>query len=427
MMMSNVKLYQHQIDILNVTSERCKVGYFLDMGLGKTFVGSEKLERLGGKTNLVICQKSKVDDWVSHFREHYAFAVYDLTDKCEYELFVNAISPHINVGVVNYDLIYRRKELLDITYDTVMLDESSLVQNPTAKRSKAVMRLKQNGIILLSGTVCGGKYENLWSQLKLLGLDMSKTEYWDTFVETRSLDMGGFRIPIVTGYKNVGKLKRMMRRLGCHFLKTDEVFDLPEQTFTDVRIAISKEYKTFRKDGIVEVGDRELIGDTVLTQMLYERQLCGAYSADKLTALRDILDSTDDRVIVFYNFDEELKRIIEVCKGAHKSISQVNGKVKDLKAYDADEHSVTLIQYQSGAMGLNLQKSNKIVYYTPPLSSELYEQSKKRIHRIGQERPCFYWRLVCMGSVEKKIYQTLEMRQDFTEELFKKGAISDGC
>ena len=71
-------------------------------------------------------------------------------------------------------------------------------------------------------------------------------------------------------------------------------------------------------------------------------------------------------------------------------------------------------------MGLNLQKANKIIYFTLPLSSELFEQSKKRIHRIGQDRPCFYYILMCRNSIEERILKTLEMRQDYTEALFEK-------
>ena len=68
-------------------------------------------------------------------------------------------------------------------------------------------------------------------------------------------------------------------------------------------------------------------------------------------------------------------------------------------------------------MGLNLQKANKIIYFTPPLSSELFEQSKKRIHRIGQNQPCFYYQL--KSGIDYRIYDTLEMRKDFTDKLFE--------
>ena len=96
----------------------------------------------------------------------------------------------------------------------------------------------------------------------------------------------------------------------------------------------------------------------------------------------------------------------------------MNGQQKQLLNYEQYDNSITFIQYQAGAMGLNLQKANKIIYFTLTDKSELYEQSKKRIHRIGQEQPCFYYILICRGSVEEAVLQTLEMRKDFTDELF---------
>ena len=70
-------------------------------------------------------------------------------------------------------------------------------------------------------------------------------------------------------------------------------------------------------------------------------------------------------------------------------------------------------------MGLNLQKANKVIYFTLPLMSELFEQSKKRIHRIGQTHACFYYILTVKGSVEEQIKETLEMRKDYTDKLFE--------
>ena len=148
----------------------------------------------------------------------------------------------------------------------------------------------------------------------------------------------------------------------------------------------------------------DIVGDTTLTKMLYERQLCGQYNSGKLEAFRDLIDSTDDRLIVFYNFNAELDAMQGVCDELEKPFSVVNGNIKDLTHYDDTDNSVTFIQYQAGAMGLNLQKANKIIYFTPPLSSELFEQSKKRTHRIGQNKPCYCYKLICKNSIEEKIY-----------------------
>jgi SNF2 family DNA or RNA helicase len=390
------------------------------MGLGKTYTGSEKMIELGANINLVICQKSKIEDWIEHFRANYKnYSKYDLTTKVDYTLFLDDLRRgERSVGVINYELAFRRPELAQLKDFTLMLDESSLIQNEQAKRTKFICKkLQPANVILLSGTPTSGKYENLYSQLKLLGWNISKTTYWNTYIDYHYEDFGGFPFKVVDGYKNVDRLKRKMREYGCHFLKTEDVLDLPEQIFTTVRVPVSKDYRKFRKDRVVEVEGTQLVGDNTLTKMLYERQLCSQYSKDKLEAFRDLVESTQDRLIVFYNFTAELDILLSVVRD--RPVSIVNGHTKDLVEYEDYENSITFIQYQAGAMGLNLQKANKIIYFSPPLSSELYEQSKKRIHRIGQRGTCYYYNLTVSNSIEESIYKTLEMRRDYTNALFE--------
>ena len=390
------------------------------MGLGKTFVGSEKMKELGAKVNLVVCQKSKVKDWIEHFIKYYPKSlIFDLTKKEWFEKFVYSEQCDTTplIGVINYDLIFRRSELSQLKDFTLMLDESSLIQNEMSKRSKFILKkLNPTNVILLSGTPTGGKYEKLWSQCRLLGWDISKDAFWKTYIEYHFDNRNGFPLKVIDGYKNVDRLKRKLREHGAVFMKSEEVFDLPAQIDNKIYVPTTKEYRKFRKDSIVTFDNREFVGDTTLTKMLYERMLCGFA---KFNAFADLLDSTDDRLIVFYNFNNELLKLQEICADAERPVSIINGSTKDLGAYEKSENSVTLIQYQAGSMGLNLQKANKIVYFTPPLSSELFEQSKKRIHRIGQEKTCFYYHIICRNSIEEKIYRTLAMRKDYTERLFE--------
>lgn len=421
--MSNIRFYPHQQKELDETKDLNKVAYYHDMGLGKTFTGAEKLINLGANINLVICQKSKVKDWLTHFDKFYdrSILTFDLTNKNDYAAFWKCQCENhmLFIGVINYELAFRRKELLQLKDFTLMLDESSMIQNETAKRSKFILKLNAKNIILLSGTPTSGKYEKLWSQLHLLGWKISKDLFWKQYVDVEYLDNEGFPIKVVRGYKNVERLKQKMRDYGCRFLKTEDVFDLPKQNFNNIYVDTTKEYKKFKKDRIVTIDDKELVGDTTLTKMLYERMLCGQYNNDKLEALKDLLESSEDRIIIFYNFNEELKSIEDICLELGRPTSIVNGHEKDLSCYEEYNNSVTLIQYQAGAMGLNLQKANKIIYFTPTLNSELFEQSKKRIHRIGQDNPCFYYKLICRNSIEEKIYRTLEMRKNYTEALFE--------
>lgn len=393
-------------------------------------MASEKADHLGATVNLIICQKSKVDDWVDHFRTYYSYVpefTYDLTDAKQLKSFLNhAIHADDSnceacYGIINYELYWRRKELTWLEDFTLICDESGLLTNDQAKRTKGLLKLKYKNLLLLSGSVCGGKYENLWSQLHLLGWNISKEMYYNHYIDYHWDDANGFPLRIIDGYKNVDRLKRKLRDKGCVFMKSEEVFDLPEQIDQTIKVPVIKEYGIFKKDRICTINDTELVGDTTLTKLLYERQLCGQYNAEKLEAFKDLVESTNDRLIVFYNFNAELEALKGVCEALGRSISLVNGQGRDLYSYDEDNASITFIQYQAGAMGLNLQKSNRLIYFTPPLSSELFEQSKKRIHRIGQTKTCFYYYLTCKGSVEEKIYKTLAMRRDYTEALFEEG------
>lgn len=419
-----MNFYPHQSNALEQSKDLTHVAYYHDMGLGKTFTGAEKLIRLDGRINLVVCQKSKIADWRNHFAEYYKYDVsaYDLSQKQQFiDFFENPCGFRRRVGIINYDLIFRRPELKKIWIDTLMLDESSLIQNEMAKRSKFILSLNPSNVILLSGTPTSGKYENLWSQLHLLGWNISKELYWQQYIDYEWRDLEGFPRRVVLGYKNVERLKQKLREHGAFFLKTEEVFNLPSQTDNFIYIPTTKEYRKFRKSKIVVVDELELVGDTMLTQILYERQLCGQYNKSKLVAFKDLVESTEDRLIVFYNFTAELEILKKIASEFDRPISIVNGQKKSLVSYEECENSVTFIQYQAGAMGLNLQKANKIIYFTLPLgkgSCGLWEQSKKRIHRIGQDRPCFYYYMICPNSIEEKNLASLKLGRDLTNDLF---------
>lgn len=439
-----IELYPHQQKALDMTADMNRAAYYLDMGLGKTYVGSEKMMQLGGKVNLVICQKSKINDWLEHFVKQYdaACCTFDMTKKQGYEAFVWEIAKcpkdyqiNLVIGIINYELAFRRPELLKLNIDTLMLDESSMIQNEKAKRSKFILKLKPKNVILLSGTPSSGKYENLWSQLHLLGWDISLKLYQQQYVNWTTIEAGGLPIKVVNKsdpYKNADRLKRKMREHGAVFMKTDEAFELPEQNFINVKVNAPAAYRKFMKNCIATVKplcsnvvgleggtEKELIGDTTLTKLLYARMICAQYSKEKLQAFEDLIYATNERIIVFYNFNEELDILYQTALKKTPNVSIVNGKRKDLQAYELYSDSITFVQYQAGAMGLNLQKANRIIYYSLPLSSELFEQSKKRIHRIGQKQPCFYYLMLCRNTVEERILETLDQRSDYTNKLFQ--------
>ena len=117
-----------------------------------------------------------------------------------------------------------------------------------------------------------------------------------------------------------------------------------------------------------------------------------------------------------------LEALIEIAVEIGKPVSILNGSAKDLTAYEQESNSITFIQYQAGAMGGNFQKARRTVYFTLPLgkgSCDLWEQSKKRTHRIGQNQTCFYYYPLVQNSIEVKNLKALKEGKELTDDLFK--------
>ena len=329
-----ITLFQHQQQALDLTEGHNRCAYYLDMGLGKTFVGSEKALTLNSRVNLLICQCSKVSDWIDHMVENYAmnhcWMIYDLTNKKEFDWFMAAVAETDNptriCGVINYELTFRRKILKTLSGFTLMLDESSLIQNENAKRSKFILGLNPDNVILLSGTPTGGKYEKLWSQCRLLGWNISKELFWKQYIETEWVEEDGFWRQKITGYKNVDRLKKKLAEHGAVFMTTDDAgIDLPKRNFVPVRTPPAKEYWKFWRERAISINtatlqEFELDSDFWGSNESYERELIG----DNVTLPTNTLNDNDWATI---------KQVSDSGKGSSywavgdmKSI-QINGKV----------------------------------------------------------------------------------------------------
>ena len=112
--MKKINLYPHQIEAVEYLKQfnNCLIGD--DMGLGKTFEGSEMLDYYNNKINLVVCQKSKVNDWINHFNKYYDFKIFDLTDKKQLTSFIdgNIIEQGSSNDIFKHPKSERLKEFL---------------------------------------------------------------------------------------------------------------------------------------------------------------------------------------------------------------------------------------------------------------------------------------------------------------------------
>lgn len=375
---------------------------------------------------LVVCQKSKIKDWCNHWASETDYDVnsaYALKPKI-----LNVIDQMCHTVIVtSYDMVWRRPVFKAFAKTAhLILDESSLIQNEGTKRTDFIMSLEPLTVTLLSGTPVGGKYENMWTQCQLLGWDITRTQYWNRYVDWHLEKFYSIPRPIrvVDGYKNVEELKQKLRDYGAVFMTTEEAIELPDKIEETTYIPTSDVYDEFKHDWIAVMDDEEIVGDTPLNKMLGLRKLCSYYSEGKAQALKDILEVNPERIVVFYNFRKELDVIRKIAGKRH--FCEINGDHHDQSTFDKYDDCVIAVQIKSGAMGLNLQKSNFTVYYSLPLSCSDWMQSVARTHRIGQRRKCIYVYLMMENSIEIEIMEKLKKGEDYTLRLFEE-VMNDKC
>ena len=427
------QLYEFQRQALDTITDRDNAALFWQMGAGKTVSSIELSERWDSQILICLVLKSTVSQWTEELAEQtdrQVFNGYKKSKKDGVKAFIDAAGR--KALVIGYDA-YKAKsaaELRQYINDnaeqvTMTCDESSLIGHMTSERTKAVMKTKVRHRLLLSGTpATGGKMEAMIPTMNMLGWSITKEKFLQQFChvyEWTDPTRPWMTIPIIQGYKNIDKLREGLQEHGGSFITMEEAgVQLPATTEQIISVQTPPEYKKFMKNGIVKIGDTEIIGENNLTKMLYARQICSVYNPAKAAALEELLQQAgDEPVVIFYNWTAELYVLQKIREKLGRPMSIVNGQKKDLKEYEnGTPGTVILCQYQAASMGLNLQKARICIFYSQCLSYSDYEQAKARIHRIGQNRNCNFYNLICEGSIEEDILETLEQRKDYTEQLF---------
>jgi len=79
---------------------------------------------------------------------------------------------------------------------------------------------------------------------------------------------------------------------------------------------------------------------------------------------------------------------------------------------------VTLVQYQAGSSGIELQYASEVVFYTPTYSYQDYEQSLGRAYRNGQTKKVTVYQFETQRTIESDVWEALANKKDFSTQLY---------
>lgn len=430
---SMLKLAKHQKVALSHLRIHDSFALFMEQGTGKTVPTLvrvlELLESGQAKNAMVVAPKSTLGSW-----------------ERDIELFQPDEQDLLNekVTLINYSKVWRSDKdgnnPYDRQWDVIVLDESHFIKTRTSKRSAFLLKqsLKATYKYILTGTPIGnGQLENIWSQYAFLHPYENRKRVHSKIFGPYSKFINRYAIlnkyykP--SAYVNVAELQDIIASYSYRVLKED-CLDLPDKLPDELVKVDRKEkaiYKEMAEHSTVEKLD--LLADNPLSKMLRLRQIASGFITDedgtvhelkteKLTILKELLESLNKKTVIFAEFKYSIKRIREVLDKMKIKYVVLDGDQQDKKIwrkFQSDESiQVIVCQYQSGSTGIDLYASDTIIYYEPTQRSTLLEQSRDRIHRRGQNQKCSYIHILTKGTIEVSMYRALSNFEDFNERLF---------
>lgn len=127
--------------------------------------------------------------------------------------------------------------------------------------------------------------------------------------------------------------------------------------------------------------------------------------------------SSNERVIVFYNYNYELDRILAVSESLGLPTAQWNGHRHD--AIPAEPRWVYICQYTSAAEGWNCTSTDTVLFWSLNYSWRVTEQCEGRIDRLNTPYSRLkYYFLESHSSIDEAVRRSLGSKKVFNERAF---------
>jgi len=460
------KPYAHQITALEKSWNKETYAYFMEMGTGKTKVLIDNAAMLYDKGKidglLIVAPKGVVGTWYdqelpTHLPDHIenvtvlwqANITKGQQEKLD-TLFETETALHILI--MNVEALSTTKgtdfaaKFINSHNTLMVIDESTTIKNPSAKRTKNILNLSTNTKYrrIMTGSPVTKNPLDLYSQCEFLSswlLDF--TSYYafrNRYAEMKTLYLRGRSIQVVDKFKNLHELSEQLKGFSYRVLKED-CLDLPEKNWTKRQITLTpdqrKIYNQMKETALATLNGKQATTMTVLTQLMRLHQItCGHFTADdgtiqridnnRVNELMDILSEMEGKAIIWAHYQWDIKDIIKEIVKVHGPGSVVDyygltpqdERQGNIKKFQSDPRCRFLVGTPAtGGYGLTLTAANTVIYYSNGYDLEKRLQSEDRAHRIGQKKNVTYVDIIAEDTVDEKIVKSLRKKVNIATEI----------
>lgn len=457
--------FEHQLKAFDLCKNKDIFALFMEQGTGKTKVAIDKscYQYCNGKINavLIVAPNGVHSNWIinelpKHIPTyiHYNAVLWKKSKTFQKKFEDMLYSPDsLSFFAINYEALATEegkkyvRRYIDCKDVLMILDESSRIKTPNAKRTKATInfgRLVKEKLILTGTPVTQGPFD-LYAQFKFLDLEILGNQTYTAFkheygVFENKRNGAGYEFQKLVQYKNLDKLKELIDKYSFRVTK-EECLDLPEKIYQKYSIELTpqqrKHYDELKNFLITEIANNEIVTPHILTNLLRLQQITGGHlptdkgdsikigeNNPKLDLMLELLEDIHTKVIIWARFIPEIELIVKTLSGLYgnKSVVEYWGGVVSKKRDEA----VYLFQNdpqcrffvgnpKAAGLGLTLTEAKTIIYFSNDFSLESRLQSEDRAHRIGQKDHVTYIDIEAIETIDEHIILALREKKNLAD------------
>jgi SNF2 family DNA or RNA helicase len=415
-------LREYQRRVLKWLNARRCAGIFLEMRLGKTLLMIRHICRLPVHTVLVVAPYSALNSWERELEAEKSAYKYFTVNNRKMRFIYNNKNP-VFVLTNKESHLALGKKLLEMTWDCIVLDESTFIKSPTTQVSEFYNQNFKNVPYkyILTGTPAPESRMDYFQQLRFLGIE--KRDYWKL---RHQYCLQAFEHGWELSVKGELYLNKILSE-NCYFLSRKDVKIGGEKTYIRRLIQLPKEIKKLYR----RVEREFSLADNVKTiyatqQFIWFRRLCSGFSDKKfiddfkIQELLELLSGelAGKQVIIWCAFLDEIKEISKAFKKPFISHDFICGEITPavrndlIKKFQQNKIRVLIIQPETVKYGNDLSCADAAIYFSSPLGLETRQQSEDRI--ALNDSPLII-DLISEDSVEEDILESLLKKEDKSE------------
>ncbi len=377
-----------------------------EMGLGKTIQAIAtmvSLKNTGATHFLVVCPASVVTNWCREIPKHSMLKTVKIHGNNKSSAFKSWLKTG-GVAVTNYESTAYIKFEENYKFSLLVVDEAHYIKNVGARRSNNTREISKHAdrLLFMTGTALENNVDEMISLIEVLNPIIANSVKHLAFMSSAPQ----FREEIAPVY---------YRRK-----REDVLTELPDKIE-------SKEWCTLNPE------EKSIYEDSVLKKRYQDARrvswnIDDLSKSSKALRLKEIVEEAKNegrKVIVFSYFLDTIRKIHDYLIG--KCLNPINGSVNVSRRQEiidefdnAPTGTVLLAQINSGGTGLNIQSASVVVICEPQFKPSIENQAISRAYRMGQSRNVLVYRLLCENTVDEKLINLLESKQNIFDAFADK-------